>query len=68
MTAKTPNGLKMYLATVGGTLTVALVIQTTALIWWASRIDTKVEYIEHGLRNVSERLYALEVQDARSAG
>ena len=57
------NGLKRYLVGTAIAVTTALLMQTGALIWWTSAINTRVNYIERDVTRVSDRVYALEVNE-----
>ena len=54
---KDSNGLKAYLVGVAVVITAVLLTQTCALIWWASSITTRVDYLERGLDRVERRIY-----------
>ncbi len=58
------NGLKKYLVGVAISLTTALVCQSTALVWWAGSINTKVERVEKDLDGLTHRVHAIETTRA----
>ncbi len=58
--AEQGNGTKRYLVGVGVALTMTLMIQTGALLWWAASIITQVQYIERDVERIDTRVYALE--------
>jgi len=54
------NGLKKYLVGVAISLTTALVGQSTALVWWAATIDTRVMRVEKDVDGLNGRVHAIE--------
>jgi len=54
------NGIKKHLWSMGLTIMIFLVGQTIAAVWWASAIDTRVNYLEKNLDRHDVRLSALE--------
>lgn len=55
------NGLKRYLIGVAVSLTTALVCQSTALVWWAATISTRVERVEKDVDGLSGRVHTIEL-------
>lgn len=55
------NGLKRYLIGVAISLTTALVCQSTALVWWAATISTRVERVERDVDGLTRRVHAIEL-------
>lgn len=55
------NGLKRYLIGVAISLTTALVCQSTALVWWAATISTRVERVEKDVDGLSGRVHTMEL-------
>jgi len=54
------NGLKKYLIGVAISLTTALVVQSTALVWWAATIDTRVVRVEKDVEGLTDRVHTIE--------
>jgi hypothetical protein len=54
------NGLRKYLLGVAVSLTTALVGQSTALIWWAAKIDTRVTRVEKDVDGLNGRIHTIE--------
>lgn len=54
------NGLKKYLIGVAISLTTALVCQSTALVWWAATISTRVDRVEKDVDNLTGRVHTIE--------
>ena len=54
------NGLKKYLIGVAISLTTALVCQSTALVWWAATISTRVERVEKDVDGLNGRVHSIE--------
>jgi hypothetical protein len=54
------NGLKKYLVGVAVAVTVAILIQSASLLWWASAITVRVEFLEKGMDAVSARVERIE--------
>ena len=54
------NGLKRYLIGVAISLTTALVCQSTALVWWAASIDTRVVRVEKDVDGLNGRVHVIE--------
>jgi hypothetical protein len=55
------NGLKKYLIGVAISLTTALVCQSTALVWWAATISTRVERVEKDVEGLTNRVHNIEL-------
>ena len=55
------NGLKKYLIGVAISLTTALVCQSTALVWWAATISTRVERVEKDVDSLTNRVHTIEL-------
>jgi hypothetical protein len=55
------NGLKRYLIGVAISLTTALVCQSTALVWWAATISTRVERVEKDVDGLTHRVHSIEL-------
>jgi hypothetical protein len=56
------NGLRKYLLGVAVSLTTALVGQSTALIWWAAKIDARMEYCEKHLDVLTVQVHDMETK------
>jgi hypothetical protein len=54
------NGLKKYLVGVAISLTTALIGQSTALVWWAATIDTRVVRVEKDVDGLNNRVHTIE--------
>ncbi|MEK6799386.1 MAG: hypothetical protein AABZ12_10505 [Planctomycetota bacterium] len=54
------NGLKRYLVTLGSALTVAILLQTGALIWWASNISVRMINVEKASDDLGQRVSSIE--------
>jgi hypothetical protein len=54
------NGLKRYLISVAASITVAIVCQTGALLWWAGAITARVECMEKNVDAISVRVHQME--------
>jgi len=61
MTAIESNGLKRYLVTHAATWVVAILVQSAALIWWASSLNTRVHVLDRDVQKIDSRVHALEV-------
>jgi len=55
------NGLKKYLVGVAVAVTMAILGQSMALVWWAATITTRVEHAEKAIDGLSSRVHAIEV-------
>lgn len=60
MTVQDNNGIKKYLGRHAASLLVALLIQSGALVWWASALTTRVNYIERDVQKLCLRVLDLE--------
>lgn len=54
------NGLKRYLVGLGISLTMALLLQTGTLIWWASNLSTRMQFAERDIQRIDVRVGVLE--------
>jgi hypothetical protein len=54
------NGLKKYLVGVAVAVTTAIVVQSASLLWWASAINVRVEYLEKDMDSLSVRVNRIE--------
>jgi len=54
------NGLKRYLVGVAVAVTMAIIGQSMALVWWAATITTRVEHVEKAVDGLSVRLHTIE--------
>jgi hypothetical protein len=54
------NGLKKYLVGVAISLTTALACQSTALLWWAGGISTRVTRVEKDVDGLDARVHTIE--------
>lgn len=54
------NGLRRYLIGVGASLTVAILLQTMSLIWWAAAITERVKFLEKSYDGLSSKVSRLE--------
>ena len=49
------NGIKRYLVAVGATLTVTILLQSMTLIWWASNLSTRMQFVARSSSRTSPR-------------
>jgi hypothetical protein len=56
------NGLKKYLIGVAISLTTALICQSTALVWWAGKVDTRLQYCEKHLDVLTISVHEMETR------
>lgn len=56
------NGMRRLMLAVAASVAVPLLIQSGALVWWASNLTTRINYVERDLERCSQRVYALEVR------
>lgn len=54
------NGLRRYLIGVGVSVTVAILLQTMGLVWWAAAISERVKFLEKGYDGLSSQVHRLE--------
>jgi hypothetical protein len=55
------NGLKKYLIGVAVALTAALAFQSTALVWWAATITTRMDRVERDVDGLNSRVRTIEL-------
>jgi hypothetical protein len=64
------NGLKRFLLSVASAITVSMILQSGALIWWASSLNTRVLELEHAVQRNYERVEkyidAIQKRDSRT--
>ena len=58
------NGLKKYLIGVAISLTTALACQSTALVWWAASVTTRVDRVEKDVDGLTGRVHVIETTRA----
>jgi len=61
MTNSESNGLKRYLVTHAASLVVVILVQSAALIWWASALNTRVHVLDRDVQKIDGRVHELEV-------
>ena len=54
------NGLRRYLVGVGVSVTVAILLQTMALVWWTAAITERVKFLKKGYDGLSTQVHRLE--------
>lgn len=55
------NGLKKYLVGIAVSLTVAILAQSMALVWWAATITTRVDHVEKSVDGLTVRVHTIEM-------
>ena len=58
------NGLKKYLVGVAVAVTTALLGQSMALVWWAAKVDMRLQYCEKHLDVLAVRVHEMETRPA----
>jgi len=54
------DGFKKHLWGAVGTVVVFLIVQTCSAVWWASSINTRVNYLDRDMVDWNKRLHAIE--------
>lgn len=65
MTHEALNGLRRYLVTVGGALTVALVVQAISLVYWAGRVNATLDTLSNRVDVIDTRVFDMMTSPAR---
>ncbi len=62
MNPEETNGIKKYLGRHAASFVFALLVQSGALVWWASAITTRMNYVERDVQELALRVRDLEVK------
>lgn len=56
------NGLKRVMIGAATTIIATLFVQSFILVWWAGRMDARMEHAEKDLTRLCQRVHDLETQ------
>ncbi len=61
MSESDSTAIRKVILQAAGSLLVALVLQTGALLWWGGQMSARMGHAEEGLFSITQRVHALEV-------
>lgn len=66
MSREESNGLRKHIWGAAGTVAGVVIVQLVAAIFWAGKIDARVEGVERGLERVEARVLRVEAGEPRA--